>query len=285
MKKLLYIMLILTNWLIFNSAASWATEKVSQTQIFVSLEDANNKSGLSNYRLYTMNPDGSQLTPLFDFSKHPVSPNAKIFNLRMTPDNKHLLFDSNHANLYTPTDYNLFRLNLKNRTARQLTPGPNSGEFNQSCPCGTVTGTVTSSNGQAYSGGIIVYIEGLKKSATVDTSGRFRFDNVPVGVRVVIAYRTQNLKFDWTSVIVQANKTSDISLKPNTFTKTNFREPVQFENRIYFRLGVNEISWLDSKNIGTGNSNVYKSQICDGSLLNIGKITKRRSFLCCHQSL
>jgi hypothetical protein len=141
----------LLSCLLLLSTPSFAIE-----QIFISLADPD-----IDYHLYRMNPDGTGLTSLYNFSQHPSGfKTGKILKPRVSADGKTIWFSSDHAKIYTPTEWNIFQLNVAGSSVRQLTPSPNSGVFNQGCPCGSVSGRVMRRNGRPYSGSP-VFIEGM----------------------------------------------------------------------------------------------------------------------------
>ena len=108
--------------------------------------------------LYTMNPDGSGKAPLFDFMRHPKDTAAGIWDLRTGADGQ-IYFASDNAYLFTPASRNLFCVSADTRELAQITPGPNSGRWDQACPCGTLTGIVRDSVGDPWSGRP-VFLEG-----------------------------------------------------------------------------------------------------------------------------
>jgi len=167
----------LLSCLLLLSTPSFAIE-----QIFISLADPD-----IDYHLYRMNPDGTGLTSLYNFSQHPSGfKTGKILKPRVSADGKTIWFSSDHAKIYTPTEWNIFQLNVAGSSVRQITPSPISGVFNQGCPCGSVSGRVMRRNGRPYSGSP-VFIEGMPSTYS-DSNGNFRFDNVPIGLRWLMAY-------------------------------------------------------------------------------------------------
>ena len=200
---------------------------------------------LPNDTLYSINPDGSGQAKLFDFQNHPKDTSSGIWDVRLGADGHQVYFSSDNAYLYTPASRNLFSVSSNGTNWDQITPGPNSGRWNQGCPCGTVTGIVRHSNGDPWSGRP-VFLEG-KDMVYSGADGHFRFNNVPTGARWVLAYRSLgDGVYDSQSITVNAGLTTDVSLTPYTDSRMSFTHPVPFGQRIYHKFLLNEIRWTTS---------------------------------------
>ncbi len=227
---------------------------IAEEKIIVSLGDANSGSSVI-CRLYSMNPDGSQLKPLFSFEQQ-VASDARILKPRLSSDQQHILFSSDFDKIRTPTSANIFSFNMENKALQQVTPYPNFGVFNNTCPdCGTVTGVVQNSQGLTLSRSLI-FLEGIQKIVSSDDNGQFRFDNVPSGAHFIIAYRPDTLSVYASSLLfVSSVGTTNITLTPDQGNKLSIHSPVSFENRLYFILGY-ELDWLDIN--GNSREDYYK---------------------------
>ncbi len=213
-------------------------------QIFISMDN----QGGQDCRLYTMNADGTGLTEFFAF---PNSVDDLITDLKISPDGQRILMSSDYQSLWTFTGRNIFQLDTTTKTPRQLTPGPQSGVFGQPCPCGSIYGRVIGAYDSGYSGAI-VWVEGVKQSAIADGNGNFRFDNVPVGVRIVTAYSPDASRYDYAFAAVGPGTESLLELRPgkSSTDKLSLQSPVQFGDRVYFKSGLWTISWLDINKTG-----------------------------------
>ena len=220
------------------SANSSATVETQET-ILVSLGTG---GSLPDSTLYTLDPDGSSKTPLFDFHNHPFDTSGGIWHPRIEPGGSAITFSSDSAYLFTPASRNLFRLGTDGSWWTQITPGPNSGRWDQPCPCGVVTGIVRDGSGDPWANRS-VYLEG-KAMAQTDANGRFRFDNVPTGVRWIVAYKGLGEDvFDAQSVSVQDSLTSDVTLSPDTSYRMEFSQPVRFDDRVYHIFPPHILQW------------------------------------------
>ncbi len=216
-------------------ASTWSN---TQGKIYVAI---NAGGALPDVTLYSLNPDGSGKTRLFDFHNHPEDQKGGIWDLRAAKDGQ-IYFASNNAYLFTPASRNLFRIAADGSWYDQITPGPNSGRWNQPCPCGTVTGTVLDSLGSPWSGRP-VFLEG-KDMVYSGADGRFRFDNVPTGTRWILAYRSMGEDvFDSQAISVQAGQTTNVALTPNNNVRMEFSRPVPFGNRVYHIFWPYTIQW------------------------------------------
>ncbi len=222
------------------SAGKLAFADASGTgKIFVAI---NAGGALPDATLYSLNPDGSGQTRLFDFHNHPEDHRGGIWDVRVGPGGNGIYFASDNAYLFTPASRNLFRIPADGSGYDQITPGPNSGKWNQSCPCGTVTGTVLNSLGSPWSGRP-VFLEG-KDMVYSGADGRFRFDNVPTGTRWIVAYRSAGEDvFDAQAISVVAGTTTSVALTPNNNVRMEFSRPVPFGQRIYHILWPYTIQW------------------------------------------
>jgi hypothetical protein len=193
--------------------------------------------------LYSLNPDGSGLTKLFDFHNHPKHTTGHILQPRIAPDGGAIYFSSDHAYVYTPASRNLFRIAPDGSWCDQITPGPNSGLWNQPGPYGTVEGTIRRSDGTP-SGNSPVFLEGMGLEYS-QPDGSFRFENVPQGERWIVAYWPGSTVYDAQAISVVAGTTWHLDLVPNTDYRTSFEYPVPFGDRVYYLLGPDEIQWTD----------------------------------------
>jgi hypothetical protein len=216
-----------------------------EEKIVVSI--ANDALG-ADYSLYTLNPDGTAKTKIFDFSGHPKDPQAAIWQPRIAPGGGTIYFTSDNAYLWTPASRNLFRIASDGSWWDQITPGPNSGKWNQPCPCGVVQGTVKKSNGDPWVGAP-VYLEGMDMQNT-DANGAFRFESVPEGKRSITAYESlASSTYDTQEVTVVAGATWTANLVPayDVGYLMEFQHPAfsPSGDRIYHTLGINKVQWTD----------------------------------------
>ncbi len=191
--------------------------------------------------LFKINPDGSGKTAIFDFKAHPKQISGGIFHVRIAPDNGSIFFSSDNSNLYTPAGRNLFRILSDGSDWEQITPGPNSGDWSQGCPCGMIEGKVLKSSGQPW-GSAPVFIEGMDLLYT-NPDGSFFAENVPEGKRYVVAYRPGTPIFDAQKVFITPATVTTLELIPDTDYRTNFQNPVQYDDRIYLLQGLNSIQY------------------------------------------
>jgi Tol biopolymer transport system component len=198
--------------------------------------------GLTDSTLYTLNPDGSGQTRLFDFHTHPKDTTGGIWAPRIAPGGGAVYFSSNNAYLYTPASRNLFRVAADGSGWEQLSPGPNSGRWHQPCPCGVVQGIVRDGAGNPWPDRP-VYLEG-KDMVYTGADGRFRYEDVPAGTRWLVAYRGGGQDvFDAQAISVIAGLTTDVILTPNTSGRMEFNRPIVFGDRIYHTLAPHKIQW------------------------------------------
>ncbi len=250
-RKLLAPLLVLFVLVLLGGLAKGGTATVSASAIGTAQTDATQEKilvaigasgGLPDSALYTLNPDGSGQTPLFDFHSHPKDTTGGIWHPRIEPGGGAVTFSSDNAYLFTPASRNLFRVGTDGSWETQITPGPNSGRWNQSCPCGVVTGIVRDGLGDPWAGRP-VYLEG-KDMVYSGADGRFRFDNVPTGTRWIMAYRALGEDvFDSQAVSVVAGLTADVALSPGSSYRAEFGRPVRFEDRVYHVLAPHIIQW------------------------------------------
>lgn len=222
----------------------FAGTALSEEKIIYSILNASGDTST----LYTMNPDAANQQKLFSFESNPKDTQGKINNLFITHDGKSIYFNSNNNYLYTPARNNIFRISSDGTQSEQITPGPNSGKWNQPCPCGTVSGIVQKSNGDPYMN-CPVFLEGagMKYSGA---DGSFRFENVPAGVRWITAYRPDNSSvFNSMPIDVKANLTASINLTPSSDYRLNYESPQVYNNRIYHILDPTTIQWCDDEGI------------------------------------
>jgi hypothetical protein len=192
--------------------------------------------------LYTLNPDGSGSARLFDFHAHPKITTGGIWNPRIGLGGGAIYFASDNAYLFTPASRNLFRVAADGSWWEQLTPGPDSGRWNQPCPCGAVEGIVRNGYGDPWAGRA-VYLEG-KDMIYSGADGRFLFEAVPIGTRWLLAYRGLGEDvFDAQAVSVTAGITTQAMLSPDTDYRMEFGRPVPFEDRIYHVFAPHKIQW------------------------------------------
>lgn len=184
-------------------------------------------------QLYVLKPGDSELEPYFHFQDQPKFKSGRIQGLRSDDDGTHVYFFSDHANIYTPAGRNLFRLKLEDKTLKQLTPGPHSGEFSEKGN-NVVSGFVRDGAGVGYAG-TPVYLEGQDMIRT-NADGSFEFNKVPDGVRWLIAYNQTLDRFDAQTVnIVDGVNATQIALVPNSNSRLNFEFPVPNKGKIYYR--------------------------------------------------
>ena len=218
------------------SAAGQAQEK-----IVVSI--SNNDTG-TDYSLYTLNPDGTGQTKIFDFSGHPKDPQAAIWQPRIAPGGGTIHFVSDNAYLFTGAGRNLFRIASDGSWWDQITPTSNSGKWGEPCPCGIVQGTVKKSNGDPWSGAP-VYLEGMDAIYT-EADGSFRIENVPEGRRMITACEPGDCNtMDTEEVLVSSAAPWTSNLVPGSNDWLEFQWPILSPagDRIYHTLGINQLQW------------------------------------------
>lgn len=214
-------------------------EPDSREKIVVSIDAG---GALPDAAIYTLNPDGSGRSRLFDFHSHPKDVNGGIWDVRVGRDGEAIYFNSDNAYLFTPANRNLFHIGSDGSWWDQITPGPNSGRWDQGCPCGVVTGMVRNGAGDPWSGRP-VFLEG-KDMVYTGADGRFRFVNVPTGTRWIVAYRSMGEDvLDSQAISVNAGLTTDVILDPYSSYRMEFSSPVAFDKRIYYTFHPNKIQW------------------------------------------
>ncbi|MEM8856925.1 MAG: hypothetical protein AAGD96_01305 [Chloroflexota bacterium] len=196
-------------------------------------------------RLFTINPDGSDLTAYFDFSQQTNLTTGRILGLYQGGNSDYVYFHSTHAFIYTPAGRNVFRYAHGSSALDQITPGPNSGDFSQTGNS-TVSGRVEDGSSIAYNGSP-VYLEGV---GTVNTGGdgSFSFSNVPAGSRWLVAYNNTLDLWEARAITVVSNlDVTNLILVPSTGTRMNFEFPVPYNDRIYYldNNGV-DLNWTDA---------------------------------------
>ena len=248
---------------------------VTGEKILVSL--SNDTVTWGDDTLYAINPsDGSGQTKIFDFHNNPNnSPlsTGQVFAPRVSANGKQIYFHSEFAYIYTPSRRNVFWIGSDGNTMDQVTPGEKSGMWGQSGNS-TVSGQVRKGNGDGW-GGAPVYLEGMNM-VYADASGYFSFNNVPPGVRWLVAYKPGDLPFDSTPVNVVSNlNNTGLSLTPGSSWRASFQYPVLYGNRIYYNTGV--VKWTDTD--FAGEHAVYTSPadactgIPDADAFDVGKVS------------
>jgi hypothetical protein len=216
-------------------AAAQAEEK-----ILVSISD----ESWNDDTLYTLNPDGSGQTLLFDFHSHPKDPAARIYQPRVAPGGGSIYFSSNAAYLYTPARRNLFRIASDGSWWDQITPDSNSGLWNQPGPYGVVEGTVEQGDGTPWINSPI-YLEGMDVQSS-GADGSFRFENVPEGKRWIVAYKPGDATaFDAQEIFVANGAPWNAKLIPGSDAYLEFQHPRLYEDRIYHTPALNSIQYTD----------------------------------------
>ncbi len=229
-------------WLPASGGVSMPTNGMTQEKILIAVGAS---GGVPDSTLYTLNPDGSGQTRLFDFRGHPKDTTGGIWNPRIGSGGGAVYFASDNAYLFTPASRNLFRVAADGSWWEQLTPGPNSGRWNQPCPCGVVEGVVRNASGDPWSGRP-VFLEG-KDMIYSGADGRFRFDNVPTGTRWLVAYRSMGEDvFAALVVSVLAGSTTPATLSPDTGYRMEFGWPILFGDRVYHVLSPHKIQWTSA---------------------------------------
>ncbi len=227
--------------LLVNGSPSVEADGAADEKILVSI--ATEPTG-SDYTLYSLNPDGSGQTSLFDFHSHPQDTTAGIWQPRIAPDGGSIYFSSDNAYLFTPASRNLFRVAQDGSWWDQITPDANSGRWSQPGPYGVVEGTVEKSNGDPWSGAPI-YLEGMDLKYS-GADGSFRFESVPEGRRWIVAYEPGDSdSFDAEEILVSSAAPWTANLVPGSDGWMEFQRPVVYGNRIYHTLGINQIQWTD----------------------------------------
>lgn len=239
--------------------AAVAATGATQEKILVSIGAS---GGVPDSTLYTLNPDGSGQTRLFDFHNHPRDTSGGIWHPRIEPGGGAVTFSSDSAYLFTPASRNLFRVGTDASWWAQITPGPNSGRWDQPCPCGVVEGIVRDGYGDPWADRA-VYLEG-KNVAYSGADGRFRFDTVPTGARWIVAYKGLGEDvFDAQVISVADGLTTDVALSPDTSYRMEFGRPVRYGDRIYHVLAPHIIRWTGTQ--FTSPVEIYRNTgVCTG---------------------
>ncbi len=240
-----------------SSPAGVATPAQTEEKILVSIANSD-----SDHTLYTLNPDGSGKTRLFDFHSSPKFTTGEIYGPRISADGKHVYFHSEHAYIYTPARRNVFRITSFGSGLDQITPGPESGIWGESGNS-TVSGSVQHGDGSAW-GNCPVYLEGMDMVYSA-VDGSFAFHNVPPGARWLMAYRPTLDAWDSTTVnVVSGVDNTGLTLTPDSTARMNFEHPVAYGDRIYYRFTNTKIQWTDLN--FSAQHDIYTSQadLCTG---------------------
>lgn len=200
---------------------------------------------LSNDTLYTLNPDGGDLARLFDFRNHPRHDRGGIWQPRIASGGDAVYFCSDHAYLYTPATRNLFRITADGRHLQQITPGPNSGRWDQPGPYGSVEGRVEKSNGEPWYNAPL-YLEGVGMTYS-QPDGTFRFEKVPEGSRWIVAYRPGDADVSEAQPlsVVAGTVYGPLLLVPDYPTRMTFEAPIPHGERVYHRFMLTQVQWTD----------------------------------------
>jgi hypothetical protein len=210
-----------------------------EEKILVSISSGD---ALPDDTLYIMDPDGNGQARLFDFHGQPMHQTGGIWQLRIASDRRSIYFCSDHGYIHTPASSNLFRIAADGNRCEQLTPGPNSGRWNQPGPYGTVEGIVTQPNGEPL-GNSTVCLEGVGLTYS-DPDGSFRFEDVPEGVRWIVAYKPGDTPCDSLAISVAAGVTHTVNLTPYSDYRMSFERPILHRERLYHVLGPHELRWI-----------------------------------------
>ncbi len=238
---LILLLLSILAWRPESASKAMRAQGSTQEKILVSIS---NDSIWSDDTLYTMNPDGSGQTKLFDFHHHPKDTSARIWQPRIAPGGGSIYFGSDNAYIYTPASRNLFRIASDGLWWDQITPDIHSGLWNQPGPYGVVEGTVEKSNGDPLVGSSI-YLEGMDPQYS-KADGSFRFENVPEGKRWIVAYDPGNTTaFDAEEILVTQGAPWTSKLVPGSDSFIEFQYPVIYGDRIYHTLDFNRIEYTD----------------------------------------
>ncbi|HFD38945.1 MAG TPA: hypothetical protein ENJ31_03730, partial [Anaerolineae bacterium] len=186
-----------------------------------------------DHTLYTLDSDGSNKTSLFDFHSSPKFTTGEVYAPRLSADGKYVYFHSEHAYIYTPARRNVFRITSGGSGLDQITPGSESGIWGGTGNS-TVSGFVQHGDGTAWSN-CPVYLEGMDMVYSA-ADGSFTFNNVPPGVRWLMAYRPALDAWDSTTVnVVSGVNNTGLTLTPDSTYRMNFEYPVAYGDRIYYR--------------------------------------------------
>ncbi len=200
-------------------------------------------NGSSDDTLYTLAPDGSGKTHLFDFHGQPKFTTGEVFAPRISADGKYIYFHSEYAYIYTPARRNAFRIMSLGSGLDQITPGPESGIWGETGNS-TVSGFVKHGDGTPWMN-CSVYLEGMDMVYSA-ADGSFAFHNVPAGVRWLVAYRPALDAWDSTTVnVISGVDNTGLTLTPNSSYRMNFEFPVPHGDRIYYCLNSTKIQWTD----------------------------------------
>lgn len=216
--------------------------------ILVSIHDP----GARGDTLYAMDPASGRAQALFNFANHPHHKAGLILDPRVGPGGRYIYFSSDNANFYTPFYYNLFRITSDGRSWQQLTPGVNSGRWDQRCPCSVVRGRVRRRNGRPYSAAP-VFLEGVGMVYS-KPDGSFEFKKVPMGMRWLMAYRPGNARaYDSQLVTVAPGAPMVVDLIPNSTHRASLRYPVPAGDNLVFQAGLLTLARLNLARRTTAN--------------------------------
>ncbi len=180
---------------------------------------------------------------MFDFHSQTKFTTGEIFAPRLSADGKYIYFHSEHAYIYTPARRNAFRITAFGGGLDQITPGPESGVWGGTGNS-TVSGFIRHDDSTPWSN-CPVYLEGMDMVYSA-ADGSFAFQNVPPGVRWLVAYRPALDAWDSTSVnVVSGVDNTGLTLTPDSSYRMNFEFPVAYGDRVYYRLDSTRIQWTD----------------------------------------
>lgn len=187
--------------------------------------------------LIALDPATGQARPLFNFAGHPRHKAGLILGPRVDASGKLIYFSSDNSFAYTPFRRNLFAITADGQAWQQITPGANSGRWDQPCPCGSVRGRVARKDGRPWSAAP-VFLEGVGMAHT-KPDGSFEFKRAPQGNRWIMAYRPGNTSaYDSQLLAVGPGAGLSVNLIPDRTNRPSLHSPVPFGDSVYFLAGL-----------------------------------------------
>lgn len=219
---------------------------MAKSIILISMHDAPKRTDI----LVAMDPATGNSWPVYNFSGHPRHKSGLIMSPRVDASGQQIFFSSDNSFAYTPFRRNLFRITTDGRGWQQITPGVNSGRWDQPCPCGVVKGVVTRKNGQPYSSAP-VFLEGVGMVHTKG-DGSFEFPKVPGGARWIMAYRPGNTSaYDSQLISPAPGAPVVLRLIPDSTNRPSLQYPVPYKGQVFFMAGVHSLVRLNLADMST----------------------------------
>jgi hypothetical protein len=220
--------------------------------------------GLESSTIFMMEPDGTGQKRIFDFKWNMFDSTGHIFDIAVDSSGKKMFFSSDNAHMWTPLSRNIFAIRSDGSGFDQLTPLPESGNWNEVCrSCGIVEGYVRKSNGEPW-GAAPVFLEGMSMTNAMP-DGSFRFDHVPPGVHNIIAYKPgQAGTFTFMPVQVAEGTVNNVgALVLDSSGRLSMDRPDFYGGALYYRQSPGTVKKMDLKSGAV--SNIYSIPVggCD----------------------